>query len=158
MMEIALKQNDGRLNPDIQEIGCFFRSALRMAEYASDGKTLTADEINGLWKTSKRKGFIDGNNDVVNSAAIANEALKILETPGKFTEVATFTGGTMGWYKSVPKDRRSAEYFIQKIKQNGPNKIHFRNVDKFGNLIWDPHVPVIVCRGIIYTICYRYEA
>lgn len=160
-MQPALKQNTPGLNEDIQKIGCFFRAALRMAEYAAEqaGKIkyrLTIDEINKLWDQAKAEGIINVKNCVVASAPIANMALKVLEVAGRFTEVATFTN-TMAWYRNVPQDKRRADYFIQKIAQNGPSGTHYINVDRYGKLLWDPHEPEIIKRGVFYTICYRYD-
>lgn len=162
MNQEALKQNSEGLNEAIQKIGCFFRAAARMAEYAAAaaGKRrtfLTAEELNGLWDQAKADGNINKNNDVMNSAAIANAALNILKVPGRFVEVATFQSGKMNWYGSIPQDQRRADYHIRKITQAGPSKTHFINVTKYGDLRWDPHEPAIKSTGTIYTICYRFD-
>lgn len=151
-------QNDKKLYPVIQQIGCFFRSALFMAETKA-GKVLNSEQINALWDESKAKGFIgkkDGDdNCVLKSAAIANLALKVLGKEGKFVEVAIFKNGVTAWYKSVTDCR--ADSFIQKIKQSGPSKTHFRNVNRYGSIVFDPHNPPIRELSIMYTICYRFD-
>lgn len=162
MNQEAIKQNTPGLNGQIQAVGCFFRAAARMAEYAAEvaGKRkihLTIDELNSLWDQAKTAGHINENDEVQNSAAIANAALKILKVNGRFVEVATFANGKMSWYGSIPQNERRADYHIQKFNQNGPNKTHFINVNKYGELRWDPHEPAIKNRGTIYTICYRYD-
>lgn len=153
-----LLQNDPALYQVIQRIGCFFRSALYMAEERSQ-KALTALQINGLWDMSKKLGYIatlhGEKNCVANSAAIANLALKELGVSGKFVEVGIFKEGKLTWYASV-KERR-ADAFIQKIQQGGPSKTHFRCVDKNGVVTFEPHDPPIKSLGIFYTICYRYD-
>lgn len=152
----AIKQNAEGLNPHIQKIGCFFRAACHMAEIAGN-KLLTAEQLNQLWRNSKIKGFINSENNVMNSANIANAALEVLNAGGKFSEVAVFENGIVGWYKSIPKEQRKANYFIQKFLQNGINRTHFVNVDRYGKLMWDPHEPAIKKIKVIYTICYRYD-
>lgn len=151
-----IKQNDTVLLEDIQKIGCFFRAACHMAE-VTGRKLLTAVQINQLWKHCKMNGFIDVNNNVQSSASIANAALKVLGSPGRFIEVAVFKDGVLGWYKGIPEGLRRTDYFIQKIAQNGPNKTHFVNVNKYGMLTWDPHEPEIKKIRTYYTICYRFD-
>lgn len=149
-----IKQNDEGLYSDIQKIGCFFRSALLLAEIQT-GKNLDVDTINKLWRRCKSLGLINGDNDVVRSAGIATLALRELGDQGFIHEIAVFKNGVTTWYSGV---NHRIDYFIQKIKQNGPSKTHFRVVDKYGTLVEDPHRPAILCQGIIYSICYQYEA
>lgn len=155
-----LKQNSNGLYIDIQKIGCFFRSALRMAEFIAEKKNrpfLTVKQINKLWECSQLMKFIDKDKNTVNSAGIANIALDFMNLKGKFVEVATFKDGVLNWYASVPHSQRRADFYIQKIKQSGPSKTHFRNVDKYGELLFDPHDPEIISQGVYYTICYRFD-
>lgn len=149
-----IKQNSTALYADIQKIGCFFRSALLLAEIKTD-KTLDAPTINKLWRRCCGFGFIDKKLNVVNSARIATLALRELGDDGFITEVATFRNGKIEWYTGV---EHRAEMFIQKIEQNGANKYHFRVVDKYGSLIEDPHDPVINVQDICYTIVYKYDS
>lgn len=157
-MTEPLKQNTSGLYLDIQKVGCFFRSSCYMAEMVAErlGKPcrLSVDALNTLWDISVRFKYIVDRN-VKNSAKIANAALKMLNVPGKFTEVATFQDGEMKWYGAV-KNRR-ADFFIQKIKTKFEYGTHFRNVNYLGQLIWDPNKPQIQPQGIYYTICYRYD-
>jgi hypothetical protein len=148
-----IKQNDKRLYNDIQKVGCFFRSALLLAEIKT-GKELDFHTINKLWRRCLGFGFIDKNLNVVNSARISTLALRELGDDGYFSEVATFVNGHLGWYNGV---EHRAEYFIQKIEQNGPSKYHFRVVDNYGDVIEDPHEPAIKCQGVCYSIVYKYD-
>lgn len=148
-----IKQNHPDLNPLIRSIGCFFRSACLLAEIET-GKSLTTDNLNNLWTAAKAVGYIDENDDVRNSAAIANMALQVLKAPGRFIEVAVRIHGRVNWYAGVDMQ---ADYFIKKIMQNGPSKTHFIVVDAAGQLIEDPHEPAIKEQGEYYTIYYRYR-
>lgn len=159
-MEEALKQNTGGLYIQIQKIGCFFRSSCRIAEYIaeSQGKKcrLSVDELNSLWSVSEKLHYIV-DNKIKNSAGIANAALAMLNVPGKIVEVATFQEGKMMWYPSVKGPARRADFYIQKIATPYTEGTHFRNVDKYGDLLWDPYKPDVKSTGIFYTICYRYD-
>ena len=148
-----VKQNASGLYLDIQKIGCFFRSALLLAEMKT-GRSLDVPTINKLWRRACQFKFIDKNLNVVNSARIATLALRELGDDGFITEVATFVNGHIGWYRGV---EHRAEYFIQKIEQNGPSKYHFRVVDNYGDLIEDPHEPAIKSQGVLYSIIYKYD-
>lgn len=152
-----IKQNASGLYLEIQKIGCFFRSALLLAEMQS-GKKLTVKQINELWDAALNLRYIDQQHNVMNSAKIATLALEALKCPGRFIEIATFKDGCMNYYSGIENDKRRADYFIQKGLQNGPNKTHFYVVDKAGNLIEDPHEPAINITKVVYTICYRYDA
>lgn len=152
-----LKQNASGLYLAIQQIGCFFRAALHMAELAT-GKALTVKQINEAWDKAKNFhyiGEINGQKDcVITSAAIANLGLRLLGDHGRFLEVGIFKAGRLIWYSGTNK---MANFWIQKITQNGPNKTHFLNINADGSLIWDPHEPGIKPASVQYTICYRYE-
>ena len=153
-----LKQNAPGLYPTIQKVGCFFRSACRMAEYAAELAglpcRLSVADLNRLWDESNDRAYIV-NNMMKNSAAVANLALSALNTPGKFVEVATFQDGAMNWYGAV-KNRR-ADFYIQKIKTEYTEGTHFRNVSSLGIVMFDPYEPPIAEKGIFYTICYRFD-
>lgn len=151
-----IKQNDERLLEDIQKIGCFFRSCGIIAENHTN-KNLTVEQINNGWKYAKEKGLIDKKNNVVTSAPIINYFLKELGDKGRFIEIGIFQNGKTFFYSSI----RDTVYchidaLIQKIKQNGKSKTHFRVVDKMGELIEDPHLPPIKVQGIYYSILYAY--
>lgn len=151
-----IKQNESGLYLDVQRIGCFFRAATHMAEMQA-GQKLTKDQINKLWEYSKKLKYINADNNVKVSAPIANLAAKELNLKGRFIEVAIFNKGELLWYSSIPQAERRIDYYIQKISQNGPSKTHFINVDKYGQLLWDPHEPRINKTGVIYTICYKFQ-
>lgn len=157
-MEEALKQNSSGLYLEIQKIGCFFRAACRMAEYEAERQfkpcRLTVSQLNTIWDLANRLHYIE-NRKIKDSAKIANLALAALDVKGRFVEVATFADGKMKWYASV-NDRR-AGYYIQKIKTNYTEGTHFRNVNAYGQVAWDPYEPEIKAAGIYYTICYRYD-
>ena len=154
MNEKYLPQNASGLYLSIQKIGCFFRSALNMAEDKAQ-KALTVEQINKLWDKACAFRYINSENNVTNSAKIANLALEELKISGRFVEVAIFQNGLMQWYSSVIT--HSADYYIQKIKQGGPSKTHFIRVDAEGRTLFEPHDPPIKKLGIYYTICYRYD-
>ena len=158
-----IKQNGPGMYLVIAQIGCFFRAACNMAEREArrQGRVvwcLTAEQLNRIWTISHNLHYINDKENVVVSAPIANLALGTLGIPGKFTEVGTFTNpGEINWYSSLAVKDRRADYFIQKIAQNGPSKTHFRNVNENNIKLWDPHEPDINVQGKYYTICYRYD-
>jgi hypothetical protein len=166
--DLLVFQNNPNNLPIIQTSGCFARCAQGIAELFS-GKYLSSDQINEVWAwgrtkelivNSKKKLVIDENNNINSSAAIANRVLQIVEAPGRILEVGTKQAGVINWYgwaKGNPLYQR-ADAFIQKIAQSGPQKIHFRLVNKDESLRWDPHNPQILCKGVIYTIVYCYQA
>ena len=158
-MEQHVKQNDKALYDDIQRIGCFFRSCGLVAEYKT-GKRLNVTQINNTWDWAKNTRRIDGNNNVRDSASIINRFLRVLgDNMGSIIEVGTFKDGKTTFYPYYQKHRADlcrADFLIQKIRQNGPSGTHFRLVDKLGNLIEDPHEPVINVKGIEYSILYAY--
>lgn len=152
------KQNDPKCLPIVQEIGCFVRAAGAMAEL-KELKMLAPSEINELWEWAKKSGHVNLNDEVKHSAPIATHALRMLgNEKGQFIEVATFKDGKLSYYESVTEELKNCpKSYIQKIKQNGPNKTHFRNVNAAGELLFDPHFPDIAVQGIFYTIVYAYK-
>lgn len=160
-----VKQNDSGIYLPIQQIGCFFRSAGLLAEYLAtennlDHQKLTISQINRGWEVSKMFTWIDRNNDVRESAKIATYFYRMLGGKGRITEVATFRGGVLqfyDWTKNLPEYQETLPFLIQKIKQNGPNKYHFRLVAKDGTLIEDPHKPDIKCQEVLYSILYHWD-
>lgn len=160
MIRAYLPQNAKGLYLDIQKVGCFFRSALYMAELRI-GRSLTHTDINLLWDRSKALGYIGTINGeancVKNSAKIANLALDLYHVKGTFVEVAIKRDGETTFYSGVPMEKRRITDYIQKIRQPGPSKTHFRYVNEDGNLVFEPHDPEITCLGVIYTICYRFD-
>lgn len=151
-----LPQNASGLYLAIQKVGCFFRAACNIAEDASH-KALNVNQLNKLWDLAHELRYINKEDSIVNSAAIANLALKELHNfSGLISEIGTFKDGVVNYYPSVPDEKRRGDYFIQKISQNGPSKTHFRRVDKYGDVLFEPHKPAINSTGTIYTIIYRY--
>lgn len=154
---MIVKQNDKDCLPIVQRIGCFVRSCGAMAEMKTE-KELTAKQINELWNWGKKSGHINLDDIVKHSAPIATQALKMLGGSGRFIEIATFKDGKMNYYGSVTEEfKRLPKFYIQKIKTNGHEGTHFRNVDFNGNLIFDPHYPDIKPEGIFYSIVYVYK-
>lgn len=155
-----IKQNDPECYPIIQKSGCFFRSCGLIAEIRT-GKLLTAEQLNNIWDWAKNVGYINREDNVQDSAGIANMFLRELgNNSGKFIEVGTFSQGKTTYYPSIKKytpDLCRIDALIQKIKQNGPQGTHFRPVTKAGDVIEDPHEPPIHCQGIYYSILYAYE-
>ena len=151
-----LPQNASGLYLAIQKVGCFFRAACNIAEDATH-KALNVVQLNKLWDEAHELRYINSADCIVNSAAIANLALKELHNyAGLVTEIGTFRDGKLYYYPAIPESKRRGDYFIQKINQNGPSKTHFRRVDKYGNVLFEPHNPAINSQGTIYTIIYRY--
>lgn len=155
-----IKQNTSGLYLPIQTIGCFFISAVNMAQLEAEKRgliknELTVAEINRIWDQACAFRYLDENHNMQDSAAVANLAAAALNLPARFREVATDTGRTPFWYAGAGEKR--ADYRIQKHKQNGPSKTHFVVVDRDGKLIEDPHEPPINNLGAIYTIFYRVD-
>lgn len=152
-----IKQNDKRLLPEIQKIGCFVRSCGAIAELKS-GKELSYRQINELWEQAKKSGNVDYKNEVKHSAPIITNACKMLGFKGCFFEIATFKNGKMGYYASVGDAMRKAEkWYIQKIKTNGAEGTHFRVIDYKGDLLFDPYEPDVTPAGIFYSIVYAFK-
>lgn len=154
---IHIKQNSAGMKDPIPAIGCFFRSCGLIAEYKTQ-KSLTVEQLNGLWDWAKGTGRIDKNDCVRDSASIATRALRILGDGGRFIEVGLFRDGATSYYSAYnggPLAR--ADALIQKCSTSGPEGTHYRVVTKKGFLIEDPHEPEIRIRGVIYSILYAYE-
>lgn len=151
-----IKQNDKKCKKIIQEIGCFFRCCGLIAEFRT-GRSLTAKQINDTWKWAKDTKRINDNDDVVDSASIATRFLRVLGDDGRFVEVGQFTNGRTSYYPAYKfTELARIDALIQKIKQNGPNKTHYRVIDRFANLLEDPHEPPINATGVYYSILYAY--
>lgn len=154
--DTAIKQNHPDCLEVIRRVGCFARAAMYIGELVT-GIVLTADQINEIWTWAIENNFITrGEHNVRESAPIINRVLEITGHPGRVYEVGTFSKGALSWYPSVPISMRRPDYLIQKIKQGGPEKTHFRNVTRNGKLLWDPHDPEIKVKGIFYSIIYVY--
>lgn len=151
-----IKQNDKRCIKIMQEIGCFVRSCGLIAEIKT-GKSLTAEQVNDLWSFCRKNNLLTEQNSLKASAPVINRAMEVLGGKGMFAEVGIFSNGKANFYKSVDEKYRKIDALIQKIRQNGINGTHFRVVDKYGDVIEDPHEPPIKPTGIIYSILYCYK-
>ena len=148
-----IKQNDKRLYPIIQKIGCFFVSCAIVAQNTA-GKDLTASQINAVWDWAKKTKRVDQNDNITDSASIINRFLRVLGSAGRFIEVGTFRDGRTQFYPLVNEKYRHVDALIQKIKQGGKSVTHFRVVDRKGTLIEDPHEPPIKALSVYYSILY----
>ncbi len=142
-----IKQTDKRLNEKIQKIGCFFISCADVAQMKT-GRELTAEQINETWQWAKETHRIDGLDNITDSASIINRFLKVLDYAGHFCEIGTFTNGKTEFYPSIKNKHRHIDALIQKIKQGGISKTHFRVVNNRGEVLEDPHEPPIKALGI----------
>lgn len=152
-----IKQNHPQCMPIVRNIGCFVRSCGALAEFKTD-RRLRALDINRLWIWGKRTGSINRFDDVVESAPIATEALRVLGDTGRFIEIATFKNGSMNYYPWVTAEmKKKKKWFIQKIKTNGNIGTHFRVVDYLGRLMFDPYEPECTVHGIFHSVVYIYS-
>lgn len=153
-----IKQNDSGLYIPIQQIGCFFRSCGLVAEYKTRRK-LTVEQINKGWDACKKMGYINKDNDVVDSAKIITYFLHELKDTGSYVEIGTVKSGLPGYYGWVTGEMKKnrERFYIQKIRQNGPSIYHFRVVDEDGYLIEDPHRPDINVVKVVHSIIYFYK-
>ena len=157
--EKLIKQNDPNCIPWIQKSGCFLRCAQAVAELKAE-KALTSKQINDMYKWAKSYRHLNSRNDLTRSAPVMNRTMEVLGKPGRFIEVGTIKDGHIVWYPWVQNSPsyQQGDVFIQKIKQGGPQRVHFRIVDDYEQLLWDPHDPEIKNLGSIYTIVYRFVA
>lgn len=151
-----VKQNHPQCMPIIRRVGCFVRSCGALAELKT-GRRLKPKEINKLWIFGKSSKLIDRNDNVIESAPLATEALRVLGDNGRFIEIATFKNGVMNYYSWVtPQMKEKKKWFIQKIKTNGQIGTHFRVVNHEGKLIFDPYEPECTVQSIFYSVVYIY--
>ncbi len=150
-----IKQNDPRLNEKIQKIGCFFISCANVAQMKAQ-KKLSPEQIEEVWKWSKEEKLIDSQDNITDSASIINRFLRVLDFQGHFAEVGIFKDGKTSFYPSVQNKHRHIDALIQKIKQGGKSKTHFRVVNNAGELLEDPHEPPIKALDIYYSILYAF--
>ena len=152
-----IKQNNPECLPVIQEIGCFFRCACHLAELVTR-KVLSAADLNFLWEECKKLKLINDNDDVQDSAKIANIALSLLWGKGRFIEIGLKKDNITALYRWAQNTGLKPNYWIKKINQGGKHKTHFDVVNENEKIIFDPHFPNIASKGDIYTICYYYES
>ena len=153
-----LKQNDKQLIYPIREVGCFFRSALAIAEMTC-GKLFSASEINEMWFVCQDKGFIVNREMVKGGAPVMNLAFDLLfEKYGaehyKAIEIATSRKGVVEFYPSIPKEMRRTDAFICKRKTPKTLKYpyHFVVNDAKGDLLFDPYTPDVQGTTEAYTV------
>lgn len=149
-----IKQNDKRLLPKINKIGCYFMCCAYIAQMQTK-KELTPEQINEGWVWSKKNYHINLADDLLHRHAedIITYFLQILGDKGKVKEVGIFEGGQCIWYG----EEQGSDYYIQKIEQSGPSKTHFRIVDKYGVVIEDPAEPPIKSKHVIYSRIFKYK-
>lgn len=154
-MSKTIYQNDPLLYPTIQEVGCFFRSALKVSELYSL-RDLTHEEINTIWDNAKNLNYIDNNDDIQKSSSIINLGFEQLGLHYKAVEVGTFENGSITFYSWVEKYPHYKHFtaLIQKVKTENFNT-HFRVVDKRGKVIFDPYYPQPNIKSIYYSILYH---
>ena len=149
-MQKLIKQNAEGLLKDIQEVGCFFRSALAMTEI-KEKTTLTIGEINSAWVAACQKGYIV-NRCIKQSAPIAN----LVALKGRWIEIGTFHDGKVDFYPSVAEKFRQIDALIQKRRMDTEIGTHFVVVDRRGKTVFDPYEPTLRFSGIAYSILYHY--
>lgn len=154
MDEKYIKQNENDiLLPSIQKVGCFFRSCLNAVERELH-VTLSTPQLNFIWNNCKNIGLIDGDNCLVSGAKLMNLAAEFLCIPAKFAEIGLKVGGQFEPYLWAEKAGLKPTIFIRKFNQAGPSKYHYVLADANDKLIWDPHIPDIIDRGEVFTICF----
>ena len=160
MLEEILKQTDKNLYRDINQVGCFFRSSVAIAELKC-GKALNASENNMIWDTARSQGFIVDRALVKGGAPITNLAFKFLHekfaTPiYKSYEVGTIRGGKLTFYDSIPHQMRRCDAIIRKIKRPNlsPYPYHFVLLPFGKEPVWDPHSPPLLSAGVEYEIAF----
>ena len=165
-----LKQRD--LPEPIKSQGCFFMSCIYPAQKIT-GYTFSHKEVDFLWLEVIAKGYIIESSwtdnkghqrtayKVRTSAKIMNLAMREAGSNREFHEIGTFSGGKFNWYAlgNNPEYRKPNAFLIQKVKvDNDEGGEHFRVVDRFGNVIYDPETLKYKMRSIVYSICYYLEA
>lgn len=154
MDEKYIKQNENDvLLPAIQKVGCFFRSCLNAVERELH-VTLSTVQLNALWDKCKVIGLIDSDDCLMSGAKLMNLAADFVHIPAKFAEIGLKVGKHYEPYLWAEKAGLKPTIFIRKFNQNGPSKYHYVLADENDNLLWDPHIPAIIDRGEVFTICF----
>lgn len=164
MLKQLLKQTDTQLYKDINQVGCFFRSSVAIAELASK-QVLSSQDINKLWDIAVEKKFIVDRNMVKGAAPIINLAFAKLNekfsTPiVKAYEVGTIRGGKVTFYDSIPANMRRCDAIIRKIRRPkiSPYPYHFVLLPFGKEPVWDPHDPPLLSAGTEYEIAFCLKA
>ena len=160
MLKELLKQTNSALYKDINQVGCFFRSSVAIAELKC-GKALSANDINKIWDIGKDKGLIVDRNMIKGGAPITNIAFTFMAekygTPiYKSYEVGTIRNGKITYYDSIPQNMRSYNAIIRKIRRPkvAPYPFHFVLLPFAEEPIWDPHNPPLLSAGTEYEIAF----
>ena len=160
MLEDLLKQTSKRLYKDINQVGCFFRSSIAIAELKCE-KALSAHDINKIWNLGEEKGFIVNRELVKGGAPITNLAFQLLsEKYGmplyKSYEVGTIRDGKVNYYKSIPDNMKEYSFVIRKIRRpkGSPYPFHFVLLPFAKEPVWDPHDPPLLSAGVEYEIAF----
>lgn len=154
-----IKQNNEKLLKCIQDYGCFFLSCVNLVEWKTDIK-LNENEINDLWHKCKKLGYINNNDDIVNSASIMNVILKLKNSDLVCLEIGTYKPkehiekSEIQYYKGVPEHLKKLDkYYIQKLKTYGKYGTHFRVITENGH-IFDSVDGYYEYDKIMYNIVY----
>ena len=160
MIRELLKQTDKQLYKDINQVGCFFRSAVAIAELKC-GKILSASDNNKIWDIANEAKLIVDRNMVRGGAPITNLAFKLLHDKvgthvWQCYEVGTRRAGKVSFYSSIPENMRRADAIIRKIKRPklSPYPFHFVLLPFGKEPVWDPHDPPLLSAGIEYEILF----
>lgn len=180
-----IPQNSPGLLGIIQSSGCFFRSMGILAEdvsgkYLTEGELnevwKKAQESGcicntRLWDKCPVKPYEAWSkvcttcpaksscrfNEMIQPAAVGNLFLaKLGVADKKFVEVGTIQPGKEPQFYEWAKGKyRENLYYIRKIRQSGPQGVHFVALHR--NSVVDPHHPAIESLGELYTIIYSLQ-
>lgn len=129
-------QNDGRLNPEIREAGCLFRSLSMLAEIAAR-KTLTPEQIEEQYAWLVARGYMRENCYVLDHAKVITSAQHYLGEK----QAADYV------FRSSKKGNGDFDNGGPRNGYIGHAKTalgygHFFVTDRNRNLIWDPWWPM----------------
>lgn len=162
MVREILKQNAEGMLKDIQEVGCFFKCAVAIAE-KEQGCPLTAEENNKIWEVAINEDYIINREMVKGGAVITNLAFKLMtekygEHPKKCIEIGTRRNGKITFYEGVKEEYKDDEcYIIHKLRmpKSNPFPNHFVLSSWYMSTKWDPHSPKLKAEGTVYDILYK---
>ena len=156
-----LKQTDKGMLTDIQQVGCFFRCSVAMAEITTR-INLTADENNSLWKRANKQGYIKDRSMINGACPIANLAFELLHVKYKTHlfrcyEVGTMKNGQATFYSGIREDFKKPDFVIKKINTGkpAPYQNHFILKPFLDFYYWDPHEPPIKEVSEAYQIMFK---
>ena len=158
--DVYIKQNDPGMYDEIAHIGCFWRVGMKIAEEISQQRFSRAEELNALWAESAAQGLmVDSGSGMElhrGVVPIIHRGLDYFDCPKRVWEIGLFKQGEMQYY-GFYKDQMPApgkRWYVQKIAL-GPGHVepyHYREVDKYGKLRFDPYHPALKPHGIEYSI------